>query len=61
MKVRAVTKGFYGGQLREAGELFTATEGEKSSWFVAVEDAENAPAAAVELPAAAVAKPRAGR
>lgn len=42
-KVRAIAKGFYGGQLRNEGEVFVANDGEKASWFVAVDSAERGP------------------
>jgi hypothetical protein len=33
MKVIAQQRGFYGGQMREVGDTFEVTHGEKASWF----------------------------
>jgi hypothetical protein len=33
MKVIAIQRGFYGGQLREKGSVFEVPDGEKAPWF----------------------------
>lgn len=57
MQVKAIAQGYFG-KLVEAGEVFDVPEGEKASWFVAVEGDEHEEA---EPPQAKPkAKPKAG-
>lgn len=42
-KVRAIKPGFYGGGLRDVGEVFDARDGDKASWFVSHDGGEAEP------------------
>lgn len=51
MKVVALSKGFYGGSPRRAGEHFEVPDGSKAAWYAPVDSAA----------ATAAAKPKAGK
>lgn len=39
MKVKATQRGFFGGILREPGDVFDVSEGVKGKWFMPLADA----------------------
>lgn len=47
-KVRANQRGYFGGMVREAGDIFDVPDGAKASWWGPVGDADIAPAPAAK-------------
>ena len=43
MRVRAIARGYHGGQLKNPGDLFEVEEGQKSAWFVPEGEQDLAP------------------
>ena len=41
MKVRAIAKGYYGGQIRNIGDVFDVPDAVAGAWFVAAHDGFN--------------------
>ena len=60
-KVRANQRGYFGGMLREAGEVFTVPDGFKASWVDPVGKAVAEPEADVAEPAADAEHPARGK
>jgi len=62
MQVRALRNGFYGGDFKSAGTVFTVAAGASASWFAPVQTQDAQPVAAVAATEGPVAgKPRRGR
>jgi len=59
MQVRALRAGFYGGDLKQAGEVFTVVAGQSASWFVPVQAQDAGTVTREEIPEPG--KPRRGR
>jgi len=59
MQVRALRAGFYGGDLKPAGAIFTVAENHHASWFAPIPEQEAKQSTQMEPPN--LGKPRRGR